>query len=356
MTYKTMVGLVGLLVVETAKPFKDDAVEPIAEPIAQLDAEHNELDLPSAATITSSATSPYSSRRNKKEARTCPLCGGKWRPDKPANGERLEACSTRNDRDLAHCIKYAWLLRELDADDLARPYVTSGPYCPWPQTPQVDANAGKLGEVSAAPGPSCSRGHPLAHGADLTGTGRMTDLTQLGRFGVIYADPPWSYRDLGHTRRIDRQYPILSVRDIAALPVQDIALPDAVLFLWIPVPLLRDGLSVMGAWGFDYKSNLVWDKEIFGMGHYARIQHEHLLLGTTGKPGTSADHGISSVIRERRGKHSVKPPEFYRLIERMYPALPRIELFARNLQSGWVSWGNDPALINSADGTIHQSA
>ena len=184
----------------------------------------------------------------------------------------------------------------------------------------------------------------------------MTDFITLGRFGLIYADPPWSYRDLGHTRRIDRQYPILSVRDIAALPVQDIALPDAVLFLWIPVPLLPDGLTVMKAWGFEYKSNLVWDKEIFGMGHYARIQHEHLLLGTTGKPGTSADHGISSVIRERRGKHSVKPPEFYRLIERMYPALPRIELFARNLQSGWVSWGNDPALINSADGTIHQSA
>ena len=85
----------------------------------------------------------------------------------------------------------------------------------------------------------------------------MTDFITLGRFGLIYADPPWSYRDLGHTRRIDRQYPILSVRDIAALPVQDIALPDAVLFLWIPVPLLPDGLTVMKAWRFDYKSNLV---------------------------------------------------------------------------------------------------
>ena len=184
---------------------------------------------------------------------------------------------------------------------------------------------------------------------------RIPDFTSFGRFGVIYADPPWSYRDLGHTRRIDRQYPILSVRDIAALPVQDIALPDAVLFLWIPVPLLPDGLTVMKAWRFDYKSNLVWDKEIFGMGHYARIQHEHLLLGTTGKPGTSADHSISSVIRERRGGHSVKPLEGYRCIERMYPALRKIELFARNCRPGWTSWGNDPALINSADGIIHQS-
>ena len=85
----------------------------------------------------------------------------------------------------------------------------------------------------------------------------MTDFITLGRFGLIYADPPWPYRDLGHSRRIDRQYPIMSVRDIAALRVRDIALPDSVLFLWIPVPLLPDGLTVMKAWGFDYKSNLV---------------------------------------------------------------------------------------------------
>jgi hypothetical protein len=60
----------------------------------------------------------------------------------------------------------------------------------------------------------------------------MTDLTQLGRFGVIYADLPWSYHDLGHSRRIGRQYPIMSVRDLATLPVQPLALPNAVLFLW----------------------------------------------------------------------------------------------------------------------------
>jgi len=91
------------------------------------------------------------------------------------------------------------------------------------------------------------------------------------------------------------------------------------------------------------------------MGHYARIQHEHLLLGVRGKPCRVVDHSISSVIRERRGKHSVKPAEVYRLIERMYPALPKIELFARNCRPGWTSWGNDPALINSADEIIHQS-
>jgi N6-adenosine-specific RNA methylase IME4 len=172
-------------------------------------------------------------------------------------------------------------------------------------------------------------------------------LLNLGRFGVVYADPPWSYRDLGHTRRIDHQYPILSVRDIAALPVQHITMPDAVLFLWVTAPLLPDGLTVMNAWGFEYKSNIVWDKEVFGMGHYARIQHEHLLIGVSGKTGPVADHSISSVIRSRRAAHSVKPTVTYEIIERLYPTLSKIELFARNQREGWASWGNDPGLGQS---------
>ena len=96
----------------------------------------------------------------------------------------------------------------------------------------------------------------------------------------------------------------------------------------------------LNAWGFDYRSNIVWDKVIFGMGHYARIQHEHLLIGIKSRPGTAAVHNLSSVIRERRGKHSVKPDAAYEIIERMYPAVPKIELFARNGRDGWVSWGN----------------
>jgi N6-adenosine-specific RNA methylase IME4 len=182
---------------------------------------------------------------------------------------------------------------------------------------------------------------------------QMTDLTTLGRSGVVYADPPWSYRDLGHTRRIDKQYVILSVRDIAALPVPNITLPDAVLFLWVTAPLLPDGLTVMDAWGFKYKSGAVWDKEIYGCGHYFRIQHEHLLIGTKGRPGIASVHNISSVVRSRRGKHSVKPTEVYVAIERMYPTLPKIELFARNNRPGWTSWGDDPALTVKETTTWH---
>ena len=159
------------------------------------------------------------------------------------------------------------------------------------------------------------------------------------RYGVILADPPWSYRDLGHSRRIDKQYAVMSLDEILRLSVANIALPDSVLFLWTTAPLLPDGLDVMRAWGFKYKSNVVWDKEIFGMGHYARIQHEHLLIGTRGKPPPVADHSIPSVIRARRGKHSVKPVQAYELIERLYPTLTKMELFARNSRAGWDCWG-----------------
>ncbi len=169
-------------------------------------------------------------------------------------------------------------------------------------------------------------------------------FADLGKFGVILADPPWSYKDLGHTRRIDRQYPVMSVTEICARPVTDIALPDCVLFLWTTAPLLPDGLTVMQSWGFSYKSNLVWDKQIAGMGHYSRIRHEHLLLGIKGKPGISAVHNVPSIIQARRTKHSVKPMEVYRIIESMYPHLPKIELFARRRRFGWAAWGNDAAL------------
>jgi len=98
----------------------------------------------------------------------------------------------------------------------------------------------------------------------------MTDLITLGRFGVIYADPPWPYRDLGHTRRITRQYPVMSLADICAMPVTQIAERNSMLLLWIPPALLPDGLTVMQAWGFRYLQNLIWIKHRFVGGHYWR--------------------------------------------------------------------------------------
>jgi N6-adenosine-specific RNA methylase IME4 len=170
---------------------------------------------------------------------------------------------------------------------------------------------------------------------------RFRGLPTHRSFRVILADPPWRYNDLGHTRRIDKKYPVLSPDEIKALPVETCAADDAVLFLWSTSPFLPDALSVMAHWGFTYKSSCVWDKEVFGMGHYWRIRHEFVLLGVRGKPGTAHVHDLPSVIVSRRGAHSRKPEELYVHIERMYPRAKRLELFARRTRPGWDSWGNE---------------
>ena len=171
-----------------------------------------------------------------------------------------------------------------------------------------------------------------------------TPLTgALGRFPVIYADPPWTY-DAGSTdplRRIDNHYPTMALDDIRALPVADIATDDAALFLWTTNPKLEEALSVLDAWGFAYRTNLVWVKDRIGMGYFARARHELLLVGVRGdlptpEPATRPD----SVIVAPRMAHSAKPAEAYTLIERMYPDLRRIELFARHRRPGWEAWGD----------------
>jgi N6-adenosine-specific RNA methylase IME4 len=124
--------------------------------------------------------------------------------------------------------------------------------------------------------------------------------------------------------------------------VQSIAAKDCILFLWTTAPLLRESLEVVAAWGFQYKSCAVWDKERIGMGHYFRIQHELLLIATRGSPGTPPDTLLqSSVHREKRGRHSKKPEYFRKTIESYYPSAKRIELFAREESPGWAVWGNE---------------
>jgi N6-adenosine-specific RNA methylase IME4 len=172
---------------------------------------------------------------------------------------------------------------------------------------------------------------------------KNTSALPEGVYSCIYADPPWRFGD-GTTdpgRAIEQQYPTLSLDEIKALPVSGIAAPDCVLFLWTTAPLLSESIEVIPAWGFQYKSCAVWDKERIGMGHYFRIQHELLLIATRGSPGTPADNLLqSSVYREKRGKHSVKPEWFRKTIERYYPSAQRIELFARRESPGWATWGD----------------
>jgi N6-adenosine-specific RNA methylase IME4 len=151
----------------------------------------------------------------------------------------------------------------------------------------------------------------------------------------------------------------METEDISALPVAGIAASDAALFMWTTAAHLPEALRVIGAWGFEYVTCAVWVKDKPGPGHWVRNQHELLLIARRGDMPTPlpADRP-PSVIPAPRREHSRKPDEAYEVIERMYPDLPRIELFARNARAGWAAWGNQtekfdvtaPPVLNRAGG------
>jgi N6-adenosine-specific RNA methylase IME4 len=162
----------------------------------------------------------------------------------------------------------------------------------------------------------------------------------LDAYPVLCADPPWRYeRAPTPTRAVENQYPTMSTDDICSLEVP--AAEDSVLFLWATAPKLPEALDVMEAWGFTYRTNMVWVKDRPGMGWYARSRHELLLIGRRGSmPVPDEEDRPESVLNAPRGEHSEKPVEAYRLIESMYPLHPRVELFARGQRPGWAVWGN----------------
>ena len=156
---------------------------------------------------------------------------------------------------------------------------------------------------------------------------------------LLYADPPWSYRDkcsLG--RRIEEKYPTLSLEEIKQYPIP--ISPTAILCLWAVSPQLPEALDVIRAWGFTYKAILVWDKLRIGMGSWWRVQHEFLLLAIKGNVSAPTIRP-SSVLRCRRGRHSEKPFEVREMLAKMFPATKKIELFARTGWEGWESHGNE---------------
>jgi N6-adenosine-specific RNA methylase IME4 len=167
------------------------------------------------------------------------------------------------------------------------------------------------------------------------------------KYSLIYADPPWDYElyneTTGSSRAASEKYPTMKLEDICALPVDQLATKDAVLFMWTTSPHLRESFTVLDSWGFEYKTHVVWVKHAIGLGHYVRGQHEHLIIATRGDfPAPLPANRPSSVIAADRRNHSQKPDEAYELIETMYPdqELPKIELFARQARPGWACWGN----------------
>lgn len=171
-----------------------------------------------------------------------------------------------------------------------------------------------------------------------------TELDTSRRYPVIYADPPWRYENppMGGTNRsIENHYPTMTLDEICALPVGELAADDAILYLWATAPKLEECFEVIKSWGFEYRTNIVWDKEKIGMGYHARNQHELLLICKRGNmPPPQAGKQPSSVHREARGVHSAKPDFYYEMIEGAYPDIGRIELFCRSPREGWAVWGN----------------
>ena len=161
-------------------------------------------------------------------------------------------------------------------------------------------------------------------------------------YPVIYADPPWRYEHAeSESRAIENQYPTMTLEDICALPVADIATEDAILFLWATSPKLAESMRVIESWGFEYRTCAVWDKQNIGMGYYFRQRHELLLVATRGSmPTPEAANRPASIYVEVRNQHSAKPAWFAETIERMYPELPKLEMFCRSPRDGWSAWGN----------------
>ena len=171
-------------------------------------------------------------------------------------------------------------------------------------------------------------------------------------FQTVLADPPWRFinrtgKVAPEHRRLNR-YETMDTDAICALPVADIVAEPAHLYLWVPNALLPEGLQVMQAWGFQYKSNIVWHKirkdggsDGRGVGFYFRNVTEILLFGVRGKNARTLPPARSQVnmIQSRKREHSRKPDEQYELIEDCSPG-PFIELFARGTRPGWAYWGN----------------
>lgn len=173
------------------------------------------------------------------------------------------------------------------------------------------------------------------------------------KFDIIYADPPWRYADTLHAKGMRNQsaeshYNTMSLADIKALPVQDIAADNCVLFLWVTMPLLPEGLEVIKAWGFKYKSNaFTWIKTnkkarnslYYGLGRWTRGNAELCLIAVKGKPKRVGKDVFSVVLAPIR-EHSRKPDEVRDLIRRLVGNGDAIELFSRQRAIGWEVWGN----------------
>ena len=172
----------------------------------------------------------------------------------------------------------------------------------------------------------------------------------IGKYNIIYADPPWHYESGKVQGAAENHYPTMSIDNLCALPVAELTAKDCALFLWAPFPQLPEALRLIKAWGFQYKTvAFVWLKRnrknptwFYGLGYWTRGNAEICLLATKGKPKRQSA-GVHQFIISPIEQHSKKPDEARQKILALMGDLPRLELFARQKAPGWDVWGNEIA-------------
>lgn len=182
-----------------------------------------------------------------------------------------------------------------------------------------------------------------------------TPLLPSDKFKIIYADPPWKYSDelIETYGAATHHYPVMTITEICDLvdkegkAVKDLADENAVLFLWVPSPMLDECWPVIEAWGFEFKASFVWDKVKHNYGHYNSVRHEFLLICTRGSCLPEIKELYDSVIEYERSKIHSQKPEYFRteIIDKLYPSGKAIELFFRgnkkDLPERWDAWGQE---------------
>ena len=173
-------------------------------------------------------------------------------------------------------------------------------------------------------------------------------LRPAGGFSLIMADPPWSYdmySGRGYAKSPEAHYATMGLNDIKALPVEILAAPDCLLWLWALGPQLPQALAVVEAWGFTFKTSGHWakvgttGKQHFGTGYILRNAGEPFIIATRGAPKTTK--AVRSVIMAPVREHSRKPEEAFTAAEKLMPNVQRLELFSRQRRPGWAAWGNE---------------
>lgn len=186
------------------------------------------------------------------------------------------------------------------------------------------------------------------------------DIYKTGKkYDVIYADPPWEYKESGGGRRgtANLPYEVMSTEEVCGLPVRNLCKDDTILYIWATFRKLKECLRVIAAWGFEYYGlGFDWTKTTedgkpcFGMGYYTRQNNEVCLIGVRKKQPKPADRSVSCVVQSTRREHSRKPDVVRERIRKIHGDGDYIELFSRNEEPGWDCWGKEAGMFKASHG------